>query len=318
MHDQGKYEEAIEKYNDALKIDENSAIANYELSYTYLAINDFQAAILYSTRAIQSDPAHAQEAYVVYGSALDMSGDPLRAIEIFEEGLQKFPNHVSLNYNLALTALRQNKLKKAEKAALNALRENPYHPGSHIVLSGIADARGEKIKALLPLYFFLVLENNSPRSQQIYNLLRTKIYQGFVEDSEESVETPLEITLPYSTTDSDLNMAFGVAEIMLISILGTLKKETRAFEEIDEYTLFAEITRTLFDILAGLKKDNEGLWCELYVTTFEHLVQSDNWEAYSYFISMSAQAPEVHEWVANNRPKVQSLETWLIEKGIVK
>ena len=36
LHDQGNYNEAINKYKKALEIDKNSTSANYELSYTYM------------------------------------------------------------------------------------------------------------------------------------------------------------------------------------------------------------------------------------------------------------------------------------------
>ena len=42
FHDYGEYKKAIETYKKALKIDENSSLANYEIALSYIAANDYE------------------------------------------------------------------------------------------------------------------------------------------------------------------------------------------------------------------------------------------------------------------------------------
>lgn len=53
LHDAGEYEEAIDRYLEALEIDSTSVLANYELSLSYLALKDFSA-LEYSSWVIDS------------------------------------------------------------------------------------------------------------------------------------------------------------------------------------------------------------------------------------------------------------------------
>ena len=92
LHDKGKYDEAIVMYKTALQIDENSTLANYELSYTYMAAGQYDNAVKYSKKVIELNTDNQQGAYIVLGSSLDMQGKPGKAIKAYEEGLEKFPN----------------------------------------------------------------------------------------------------------------------------------------------------------------------------------------------------------------------------------
>ena len=71
LHDLGKYNEAIAKYKAALDIDSKSNDANYEISYTYMTIGDYDNAIKYSSKVIKQNTTSQPEAYVVLGSSYD-------------------------------------------------------------------------------------------------------------------------------------------------------------------------------------------------------------------------------------------------------
>src|SRR5690554_2405850 len=71
LHDAGEFEEAIDRYNQALELDSTHIFAMYELSLSHLALNDFEDALLYSTLVIDSDNEKlAPGAYAVMSEAL--------------------------------------------------------------------------------------------------------------------------------------------------------------------------------------------------------------------------------------------------------
>jgi hypothetical protein len=53
------------------------------------------------------------------------------------------------------------------------------------------------------------------------------------------------------------------------------------------------------------------LWWDLYVTKFYDLVQSDNCEAYSYYISQSTNSEKVNKWITKNTDKMQKFIDWM-------
>jgi tetratricopeptide (TPR) repeat protein len=302
LHDQGKYDEAIAKYKMALNIDKNSTLANYELSYTYMATKNYGDAIKYSKKVIDQDADNQQGAYIVLGSSLDMNGKPDNAIKVYEEGLSKFPNSNLLYFNLALTSYNQKDYDKAEKAAINAIIANPRHASSHVVLSAIMQAKGERVMSLLPAYYFLMLEPNSKRSAISYNNLLQQLGQGI----ERKNGSDINVNIPFSDSHGSL---FGAAE-MMVSLLAA-SRFTEENEGKSDMEYFVETNSGLFSVLGELKGDNGGFWWDLYVSKFYDLVQSDNVEAFSYYISQSSNSESVKQYIASNPDKVKQLKVWM-------
>lgn len=300
LHDQGKYDEAITKYMEALNIDKNSTLANYELSFTYMTIGNYNDAIKFSKKVIEQNSNNLNPAYVVLGTSLDLKGKHTDAIKVYEEGLTKFPNSNLLNYNLALTALNIGDYSKAEQAAINAIIAKPTHSSSHLVLANIMKAQGERVKALLPLYYFLLLEPTSKRS-----LVNLHFLQGMLDEGvEQKSNNTINITVPsFASKDS----VWGAAE-MMISLLGASKYSDKNKSQME---IFIETTESLFNILGELKKNNSSLWWDLYVTKFYDLVQLKNNEAFSYYISQSTDSQEVNKWITDNPDKMKIFLDWM-------
>ncbi len=301
LHDQGKYDDAILKYQAALALDENSTLANYELSYTYMVTKQYEKGIKYSNKVLEQKSDNQHGAYIVLGSCLDMSGEHKKAISAYEEGLTKFPNSNLLNYNLALTLYNQKDYAKAENACVKAIIVKSSHGSSHILLAAIMQSLGNRVKSLLPLYYFLMLEPNSERSLANYNNLRSQLGLG-VEKKDEQIN----VTVPFSTTTDSI---FGAAD-MSVSLLAA-SRFTEENKNKSEMEFFVETNKGLFSILGELKKGNAGFWWDTYVAKFYDLVQSNNYEAFTYYISQSANSEAVKNWIAENNDKMQNLIGWM-------
>jgi tetratricopeptide (TPR) repeat protein len=302
LHDEGKYDDAIAKYKAALDIDDNSSLANYELSYTYMTIKKYDDAIKYSKKVVAQNSAHQQLGYIVWGTSLDMKGYPKEAIKAYEEGLMKFPYSNLLNYNLALTAYNIGDYEKARPAVQNAILAKPEHGSSHLLLANIMIKNGERVKALLSFYYFLLLEPSSKRSLANLNILKSMLNLGVEKQSGNKIN----VTIPSLTLKDS---AFGAAE-MMVSLSGVARYEKENKGK-SENVFFAETNKNLFSVLGELKKDNKNIWWDLYVTKFNDLVESGNCEAFSYYISQSTNSVEVNNWITNNPDKMQSFKGWM-------
>jgi tetratricopeptide (TPR) repeat protein len=302
LHDQGKYDDAIAKYKAAIDLDENSTLANYELSYTYMVTKQYELGIKYSKKVLDQNSDNQQGAYIVLGSCLDMLDKHRKAISVYEEGLTKFPNSNLLNYNLALTLYNEKDYVKAEKACITAIKSKPSHGSSHILLAAIMQSQGNRVKSLLPLYYFLMLEPNSRRSVPNYNNLRNQLGLGVEKKNDQNIN----VNVPFSATTDSI---FGAAE-MMVSLLAA-SRFTEENSKKSDIEIFIETNKGLFSILGELKNDNTGFWWDMYVTKFYDLVQSNNYEAYSYYISQSTNSEEVKKWISDNSNKMQNLSVWM-------
>ena len=97
---------------------------------------------------------------------------------------------------------------------------------------------------------------------------------------------------------------------MMVSLLAASRysKENRDKSDME---LFVESTRSAFSILSELKKDKRGFWWDLYVTKFNDLVETKNYEAFCYYISKSLNADDVKKWIADNPTKMDDLKAWM-------
>jgi len=301
LHDEGKYDEAIKEYNAALAIDSTSSIANYELSYTCMSVGKYADAIKYSRRVIEKNEDHQEAAYISMGSSYDLMGDPENAIKVYEEGVLKFPESNLLNYNLAYTLLGQKQYDKAEEAVIKAIIAKPDHGSSHIVLSSIMEGKGERVKSILPLYYFLLIEPTSKRAQSNYSFLVKELYRGVERKGKKNIS----INLPSSSSN---NTPFSAAETFLsMHAATTLLEKNSNNSEMDN---FVEMTKGLFKVLGERKKVNTGFWWDFYVTLFSDMERDDHCDAFCYYISQSANTDEVANWLTANTKKLEKLQKW--------
>ena len=82
LHDQGKYDAAIAKYEEVLKENPDNVESLYEISSSYGAKKDSKKSLEYATRGARYKSDLLGGFYVQIGSALDDMGDSKKAIEV--------------------------------------------------------------------------------------------------------------------------------------------------------------------------------------------------------------------------------------------
>lgn len=301
LHDKGEFKEAIETYKKALKIDPNSSLANYEIASTYFHQQDYKNAELHSKKVIDQNDKNQLLAYIVYGNSLDMQGQTKEAIKSYERAMKDFDNFL-LYYNYAITCLNSGDEEKAYESAIKAIKNNPSHSSSHLLLSKIMEKKGSRIKAMLPLYFFLLLEPNSTRSKVEYQNLRNYIDKGIAK----SAENTINVLVPM---DNDADFSAAEMAISLSKASNTIE-ENKGKRDLD---LFAENNNMIFSILGELKKENTGFWWEFYVPFFSDLSKEKFTRPYTYYISLS-EGEEAISWIESNTEEFEKFKNWMNKK----
>ncbi len=298
LHDNGKYLDAIEKYKMALQIDSTSSLINYEISYSYLSAEDYKNAEKYSKKVIEANDKNMLPAYITYGSALDMQGKSNEAIKVYEIAMKQFDNYL-LYYNYALSCFNMGNINKAYTSIIEAVKSNPSHASSHLLLSKIVEQSGVKIKTILPLYFSLLIEPNSQRADGAYKTLREYLSQGITQTTDKITD----ITLP---TNND--STFSSVELMLSLVVAS--KSLDENKEKSDLQLFAETNETIFKILGELKENNTGFWWDFYVPFLYDLANANLTEVYSYYISQT-QRKEARKWLDEHPDELKKLGDWV-------
>lgn len=299
-HDAGEYDQAIEAYQEALNLDENSALVNYEIAMTYMYAKQYENSLRHASKVIDLNDQYLIQAYVTKGNCLDALGKSMEAIKTYNDAIEKIGGDYMLYYNLGLTHYNQG---NQQEAILNALNTNPNHASSHLLLGTLMNDQENKVQSILSLHYFLFLEPNSGRSPGALKLLKNQ-FSGNVERT-----GPTDISILLSPESLDKKNDFGTAEMMIsmLAASNTLKENEGKTQE----ELFVSNTESFFKILGELnKKKNKGLWWEYYVPFFYELAKTKHLETYCYYIIQSNSNNAV-EWLSSNGKRIDKLNEWL-------
>lgn len=300
LHDKKDYEGAVVQFRKALLLDPRSAFANYEIANSYLALKKYEATIAHSNKVIAARRSYVDQAYILKGSALDLAGKPAAAMEVYKEGIKKFGNNHLLYYNFALTAYKLKQYQEAALALQRAVKIDPSHASSHLLLGNIMTLQEHRVKSLLALFNFLLLEPSSSRSAQAYDLLEEQFKKGLKNDGGKPlVKTPGEIK-----EDEEFTTAALMLNLLESSRNNEANKTRPAIE------LFVEYSNTFFSILGELKKDKHGFWWDTYVAYYDDLVKNNHTEAFIYYISQLKNIDLYKSWYETNLPKLEAFSTW--------
>ena len=318
LHDAGEYEEAIDRYNEALEIDSTQMLAVYEISLSYLAMKDYENASLYSTQVIDSNNEQLSfGAYAVKSESLAGMDKVDDAIELLYEGLEKNGDKSILHFNLALNFFKKGDIDKTLEHIKTAIDIDRLHSGAFLLNAYALKDKGMWVQSILSFQMFLLLEPDSRRSKnafaemlQIMQLkdVEVPVERSFIQQQlfKNSLDNAVsQDKLPPLTIKDGLNRNFVYHAIT--STKDSLKLES---EEVNEFELFKTVNLEVMKVLERESLNpNEGILWTFYIPFFSRISHSDYYEAYCRYISVSYY-PESFEWWGNNTEAALNFIMW--------
>ena len=302
QHDRGQYQMAIETYSEALSINPESALAHYEISLTYLHAKNYKKSIDHSNKVIAINRDYLIEAYLTKGSCLDYLGKTDASIKLLKKGIRKFGDDYLLHYNLGLNYYKTKDFKKAEKSLEKAVKSNPKHPTSHLLMAYTMEMQNKKVQSMLSLYYFLLLESNTERAAQASQML-LKFMNGNAERNDSSQ------VINISINEFNKKDEFNTAN-MMISLLSA-NRYLEENENKSEEELFIENTGIFLNILDEQRTEkSEGIWWEVYVPHLSKIAKSKHLDTYCYLINQT-HSDYAQSWIKENKLKVYDFDIWL-------
>jgi tetratricopeptide (TPR) repeat protein len=304
FHDNKEYDKAINTYKIALDIAPNSSLVNYELALSFREAQQYDSAIKYSDKVIELNKQFVSDAYMIKGSSQDYAGKLKESIETLEKASRKYKDNYLLFYSLGLTLFKDENYSKSEEAIINAIKINPDHASSHLLLATVNLQKNQTVPSLLGLYYFLLLEPNSERSTTAYNMLRSQLTTGVQSDPDD----PTKISI-YMDPDPKTDEAFKAAELSIkLRAAASLSEDNK---DKTEEEIFLNTTKSLFGLLGELKtKKTKGFYWDGYVDFFSQLSKTDYMETYCHYISFGNNQKST-DWLMANKPQLKKFGEWL-------
>ena len=217
LHDQGKYDEAIQIFQDLLKRDPGNEMAVYEMAYSYWAKGDREKALESVDRGLKvaDDPA---DLYEMKGNCLDELGRRAEALKVYRKALKTTGHPYLVYYNMGLTLLRMEKFDEAEDAIKHAAVLNPGHPTSQVMLGRLWARKGMQVQSIFAYMRFLILEPKSPRSLTAAEELRQVLNLG-VTRTEDGANINLDLSALFGKDDAykNLKMLLSMSAALVVS-----------------------------------------------------------------------------------------------------
>ncbi|MGO9245278.1 MAG: tetratricopeptide repeat protein [Verrucomicrobiia bacterium] len=130
LYQTGKREEAIEHYQQALRINPDYAEAHYKLGVALYQTGKREEAIEHLQQALRINPDYA-EAHYNLGVALYEAGKREEGIEHFQQALRFKPDYAEAHNNLGVSLAQAGKIEEAVAHFQRALRINPDYAEAH-------------------------------------------------------------------------------------------------------------------------------------------------------------------------------------------
>ncbi len=307
LYDEGKYSQAISKYDDALKVDKDNFLALAEKAMTLVATRDYSESIKICKKVLKLHPnEELSMLYVTYGNATDLLNDSKKAIKIYDEGIQKYPNQFQLYFNkgIALTGLGEN--EKAKEAIQSATVLKPNHPGSFNVL-GILN-ENNRIAAIMSACRFLSLDNKSARANENINYLLKLMNKGISTTGENSISISLDESLLSDSSSKATPNNFSSTE-MILSLSAALDND-EAFKDDTNVDKFSRKLSILFGSLTETKDNQSGYYWEYLAPYFIDMKKQDLVNTFANIAFAANNDKDAIKFLKENKEKVDAFYNW--------
>ena len=299
LYDAGKYSDAASIYKKALSKNKENDVLNNEMSLVQLALKNYSEAIVFSDKVIAANSKLSNIAYATKGSAQGLKGDYDQAVLTLKDGINKFPDDFFLYYNLAFTQLGGSQFSQAEASAKKAIAIKPDFAGSHLVLGQSMFYQNKRVPSMLALYYFLLLEPNTPRAASALSMMDQAVNLGITKEGDK-----INVQIPNKEKDE-----FGTADVIIS--LSQANKYDEKNKSKTEQQIFCESTNMLFTTLAENNSDSKsGIWWTFYVPFFADMQKNDNLDAFCYQAMLTKNNNAVNNWVRDNKSKIDKLKSW--------
>lgn len=163
LADQGKMEEAIQKYEQIPYGDSFYDQAQYEKAYVYEMQEKYTAAleILNELAKNPSTNVPSVNIYTELGNCYDYLEQYDKAVAMYDKGLENHPYYYHLHFNKGVSLMRQEKYEEALECFKTSIFLCPSHQGSHFQYGHCCLLLGYTMPGILALNYSILINTSS-------------------------------------------------------------------------------------------------------------------------------------------------------------
>ncbi len=302
--DGGDIESAIKWLKQAYKLDKNSNQVNYLLAQAYFDNHDYENATIHSSKVVDNGGEFEQECCIIAGNCWDQQLRYHRAEKIYKEGMEKFPDNMLIAYNLANSYFKAKDLEMAEREIAKVILKDPGYAAAHVLLAYISYENGDRIKAMLPLYYYLLINQDDERAEGVYEFLNTLWEQGIRAKGQREAK----VHKSGVEVDSFAKMEQELAQLEQEDRNSKAILDTK--ENLNIHKLSYR-TKDLFTVLSEDSSVDYEMWWKFYVNLYSKVQENNYVESFCNFIASCKYEQDVLYWLSLNHSEFKEFTEWM-------
>lgn len=330
LMDLNQFDRSIDLLEQAKALDPEDYSYDYEIGLAYLRMGDFDKAISQYESTLESYNQVDAIVYQMLGNAHDMNREPEKALEVYDRGIEAFPDYGNLYYEKGVVYFSafedyNNALESWETGIL----KDPTYPSNYYFAAILLIDNGYKTWGMLYGETFMNLEFGTERADRMSELL----FDTFT--SAINIQSKKKASVDLGQTEFNIFMQEGddlqfppemMIQIQLTAALGIMvAEEKKKIKELNSRHLFR--IRELF--LDQWYSDEENTIAEIDDESLEArelmgddgsfsvfrwqkmLADADLLEPYTYWLFKSGDPESFTQWRAENEVGFNIFVEWM-------
>ncbi|WHF51826.1 tetratricopeptide repeat protein [Chryseobacterium gotjawalense] len=308
LHDSGKFDHAISKYDEALILDKDNSFALTEKAMSLESSKKYDNAIEICKHILKLYPNEDNKTvYITYGNALDHSGKSDLALKVYDAGLVKYPNYYQLYFNKGITLFNAKENEKAIQAFQTATKLNPNHTSSFNALAVLNSSN--RIPSILASSRYLTLDNKSPRAKGNLDAIISQMKKGVSQKDDNSISLSIdEETLNKANKNKKTENNFSSVDLVL-SMSAALDFDEKNKDK-TEIQKFIDKFKSMCEVMKEVKKNQKGYYWEFLVPYYLEMNNKNLIEPFANIIYLSYQNKEAIDYKEKHSDKIEEFYKW--------
>ena len=316
LMDEGKLNESIDLLEQAQKLDPERMDYPYEIAYANYRKKDYPRVI----EILKTITEHKDVTDVVFqllGNSYDLIGKPKLALKTYQNGMLKFPNSGKFHLESGSIKYHNKEYNEAIEFWENGIKANPNYSSNYYRLSKVFSLTEERIWTLLYGEYFILLEPNTKRTEEISKLL--------FENYQKSYEVETDSTGQFHLTEKGFQIVVKNKKDVRKMKKGILPFEgtfatafafsALGFQNNINFSSIYNARKNFLDFWFNEKKFNKDYPNKLLEYQVK-IQKSGFFKTYTYWILSQGNPTEYQDWYSKNEQNFTDFANWFNENRI--
>ncbi len=308
LTDKGEYLKSIELLEQAQELDPENYIYPYEIAYTYYVQKNYKKAIKVISKLITYRGIN-EDVFVLWGNSYDNLNKQKKAMEIYAQGLVKFPYSGKLYTEIGIAQLRSKKIQAALESFEKGIELNPTAPSNYYWASRVFAGSVNSGWSLIYGEIFMNLEAGSKRTTEMSEMMneivakRIKILNDSMVDVDlfDKEEALNEMMKNYSSDTSNRSLSFPL--IYEIMVMDAFRKESTINEK-----SFMRMRTKMVNMY--FKNQYDKKYPNALINYQKKIIDAGFWEEYNTFIILQSNKEKFELWLEQNKTRWDEFVDW--------